>query len=130
MPMEFTLPVFVREKDSGKVTPYSSIAEMQNQLEQIDVANKEYEAWDAGGVPLSLTVGAPPRWLQIEAFSANPKPAELAFAIQRYADSYQVKVDLSPLDRNEFTRALQNVRGAIDHEWRSMSWWKRFRSRF
>ena len=41
---------------------YGSLAEMQGDLEQIDVENGEYEAWDAGGTPLALSAQQEKIW--------------------------------------------------------------------
>jgi len=49
-------PVFVKSKDSGDVNSYNSVKEMLRALEQIDVENDEYQAWDATGLPAE-TVG-------------------------------------------------------------------------
>jgi hypothetical protein len=40
-------PLFVLERDSGDVMRFNSVAEMQKQLERIDVENAEYLAWES-----------------------------------------------------------------------------------
>ena len=127
--MEIKFPVFVRARDSGEVTQYSSIVEMQNQFEIVDVENDEYEAWDASGLRLSLALQEP-KWLLLEASSAAPKPAEIVDAIRNYADASEVQVDLSGLRTNEFAAALANVKDAIGRKWQAKGWWERFKSRF
>ena len=44
--MSVNFPVFVLAKDCGEVSRFNSIEEMQRQLEEIDVENGEYAAWD------------------------------------------------------------------------------------
>jgi hypothetical protein len=128
--MEVTCPIFVRERDSSEVTQYSSAAVMQNHIEQIDVENNEYEAWDADGIRLVLSVRALPQWLRIEAAGGTPEPAALADAIKQYAYTAEVQADLSPLERHDFPTALRCVRTAVADKWQSKSWWERFKSRF
>lgn len=61
-----SFPLFILAKDSGEIGSYSSLASIQRHLEAIDVENEEYEAWDADGLSLSLTVGpTKSAWLQI-----------------------------------------------------------------
>jgi hypothetical protein len=59
-------PVFVKSKDSGDVNSYNSVKEMLRALEQIDVENEEYQAWDATGLPLKLSVQRSNEWLRLE----------------------------------------------------------------
>jgi len=127
--MEVKFPVFVREKDSGEVTQYASVSEMQRQFEEIDVENNEYEAWDAQGIRLVLIV-QPPIWLRIEPSNTATRQNELADAIRTYAETEEVQVDFSGLNRNEFTAVLDRVRNAIRSKARSKTWWRRFKARF
>jgi hypothetical protein len=60
-----TFPIKVREKDSGKIREYSSVEKMERQLEAIDIENEEYEAWDAEGRPVIMSVQKP-HWLRLE----------------------------------------------------------------
>lgn len=59
-------PIKVREKDSGKIREYPSVEKMERQLEAIDIENEEYEAWDAAGRPVIMSVQKP-HWLRLEA---------------------------------------------------------------
>ncbi len=127
--MDFRFPIFVRTKDCGDVTEFSAVADMQREFERIDVENEEYEAWDANGVPLSLSVQEPV-WLRVEAQSSGAKPVELANAIMRFAQAVGIEVDLSDLGRGGFSAALGEVRAAIERKQKSKSWLQRFLSRF
>ena len=60
-----TFPIKIREKDSGKICEYASIEKLQGQLERIDIENEEYEAWDAEGKPVIMSVQKPV-WLRLE----------------------------------------------------------------
>jgi len=127
--MELKFPVLVREKDCGDVRKYSSILEMQYHFEKIDVENDEYEAWDANGVPLSLSVQEP-MWLRVEA-SETPASADgLASAISKFAELQGLQVDLSRLSAGQFSAVLDEVGAAINRKWKSKTWWQRFKRRF
>jgi len=59
-------PVYVLAKDCGEVKAYQSLGAMQGYMEAIDVENDEYEAWDATGRLIQLSVGSSKsQWLQI-----------------------------------------------------------------
>jgi hypothetical protein len=63
---DFAFPVFVHEKDDDSVMEFPTLTAMRGQLEAIDVENGEYEAWDALGRCLDLSVGKPKsEWLKI-----------------------------------------------------------------
>jgi hypothetical protein len=129
--MGFNLPIFIRTRDSGDVVAFSSIAEMQRQLEKIDIENNEYEAWDAGGRQLLLSLApAGPEWLGVEALSAEPKPEKLSDAIRQFAHSHGLEVDLSGLSRHEYSAVLVEVAAALERKRQSKSWLSRFLSRF
>src|SRR5438067_2387782 len=68
-------PIFILEKDSKDIARFDSIYQMQRQLEEIDIENHEYEAWDSAGASLSLQVQEPV-WLQITP-SSDLAPAAL-----------------------------------------------------
>jgi hypothetical protein len=54
------------EKDDGSVYEFPTLAAMRQHLEAIDVENGEYEAWDAVGRCLELSVGvSKSEWLKI-----------------------------------------------------------------
>lgn len=129
--MGFNFPIFIRTRDSGGVDAFSSVAEMQRQLEKIDIENNEYEAWDASGRQLLLSVvRAGPEWLGVEALSVEPKPEELSDAISEFAHSHDLRVDLSGLSRHEYSAVLVEVAAALERKRKSKSWLRRFLSRF
>jgi hypothetical protein len=129
--MGLSLPIFIRTRDSGDVVAFSSIAEMQRQLEKIDVENNEYDAWDASGRKLLLSLApAGPEWLAVEALSTEPKPEELSDAIRQFAHSQGLQVDLSGLSRHEHSAVLVEVAAALERKRQSKSWLRRFLSRF
>jgi hypothetical protein len=122
--MEFEFPMFVRLKDSGDVRKYSSIWEMQRDFEHIDVENQEYEAWDATGLPLQLSVQKPV-WLRIESTDKAAKPRELTDAIHEFAKLQDVHVDLSGLSKSQFSIVLDEVSAAVEQKLQSKSWLRR-----
>jgi hypothetical protein len=89
------------------VRRYDSVIDMQHHLEQIDVENEEYEAWDEKGDPLILSVQVPsPKvpllrreymsrgyspviWLRLDRSEAGNQ-GELADAIADFARRNQV----------------------------------------
>jgi hypothetical protein len=121
-------PVFLRTKDSGEVKSYRSLAEMQGDLEQIDVENGEYEAWDVAGTPLMLRVEEL-AWLRLEP-RASPQPQQLATAIAEFARHAGVAVDTAALSRQEFATALERTREMVRANWRAKPWWRRLVERF
>ena len=52
-------PVYVLAKDCGEVTEYASRTTIQGYMEAVDVEGDEYEAWDAGGYVVRLSVATP-----------------------------------------------------------------------
>jgi hypothetical protein len=54
--MTVAFPVFVLASDSREILRFSSLAEMQQNLERIDVENEEYEVWDANAWPIKMKV--------------------------------------------------------------------------
>lgn len=63
--MEPKFPIKLRVKDDGEIVWYDSIEKMQRDLEAIDIENAEYEAWDAEGHPVIMSVQKP-YWLRLE----------------------------------------------------------------
>jgi hypothetical protein len=121
-------PVFLRTEDSGEVKGYGSIAEMQSDIEKIDVENGEYDAWDVAGTPLAMRVEEP-AWLRLEP-SASPQPPQLATAITEFAGRAGVEVDTAALSRQEFAIALEHTREMVRANWRAKPWWRRLVERF
>ncbi|HYL92532.1 MAG TPA: hypothetical protein VEW69_05180 [Alphaproteobacteria bacterium] len=128
--MEFEFPVFVLAKDCGDVRKYSSVHEMQCYFEKIDVENDEYEAWDANGMRLSLSIQTP-LWLSVKS-AGSQQPEELRIAISGFARIQDVEADMSALSKNEFSAALDQITNVLRlrRESGKRNWWKKFMSRF
>lgn len=90
--MSVAFPVLVLERDSGDVMRFNSVAEMQKQLERIDVENAEYLAWESGGRPIRMAVQEP-LWLKLECSAPEPDTTGLFSALKKFAESRGVKVD-------------------------------------
>jgi hypothetical protein len=88
--MGILFPVFVLVKDSGDVERFDSIDQMQRQLEEIDIENHEYDAWDSAGVPLRLQVQEPV-WLAISPLGDRAQE-DLRAALLSYAKRLGVDV--------------------------------------
>jgi hypothetical protein len=59
-------PIYLLLKDCGEVITFSTQHKLQGHLEAIDVENNEYEAWDADGRVLALSVGPQKsEWLEV-----------------------------------------------------------------
>jgi hypothetical protein len=101
--VSIAFPVLVLERDSGDVMRFESVAEMQKQLERIDVENEEYLAWESSGRPISMAVEEP-LWLKLESTTTQPDTAGLFSALKRFAESRGVKVDAG--DQNTSPLAL------------------------
>jgi len=102
---------------------------MQYDFEQIDVEYKEYDAWDASGIPLTLSVQKMAAWLRLEP-TGPPKPQQLVDAIKEFARLQSVEVDTSKLSGGDFSGALEQVTSAVLAKLQSKSWWQRFKHRF
>jgi hypothetical protein len=69
--VDITFPMVVAEVYRGRVenvSVYASVDDMEGSLEEIDVQNHEYTAWDAAGVLLMLEVDSTlprPHWLKV-----------------------------------------------------------------
>ena len=126
---QFQPPILVRVKDSREVLRYNSVPYMQNDLEQIDVENEEYEAWDALGTPLQLSVQKGAEWLRVEPGGA-PAPGQLADAIREFARLEAVPVESSALDLGDFPGALEQVTSAVRLKRKAQSWWQKLKRRF
>jgi hypothetical protein len=97
--VSIAFPVLVLERDSGDVMRFESVAEMQKQLERIDVENDEYLAWESSGRPISMAVEEP-LWLKLESTTTQPDTARLFSALKRFAESRGVKVDATSTSGN------------------------------
>ena len=101
--MNVTFPVLVLERDSGDVMRFNSVAEMQKQLERIDVENAEYLAWESNGRPIQMAVQEP-LWLKLECNAPEPDTGGLFNVLKKFAESRGVKVDAG--DQNTSPLAL------------------------
>ena len=102
---DFAFPVFVRVKDDDSVIEFPTWVAMQGYLEAIDVENGEYEAWDAQGRCLELSVGKPKsEWLTI--ISAEDQASEEGFtALKNRAEKCKEYEPLSKRLRHWFGRS-------------------------
>jgi len=98
-------PIFVLAKDCGEISEYISFEKLQRQLEEIDVENNEYEAWDKHGEPLRLFVKKMPTWLEIEPMAESS--ISLRDAILAYGNS--VGICLSDEEVADFSEALRTI---------------------
>jgi hypothetical protein len=92
-------PVYVFEKDDGSVFEFPTLNAIQQHLEAIDVENGEYEAWDADGRCLELSVGGPKsEWLKIVSTDRQAPEAEFA-ALRQKAEKRREFEPYEPLSR-------------------------------
>ncbi len=97
-------PVFVVNKDWPDVVAYGSLEEMESDLEEVDVANDEFFAWDKDGRALKLSV-RPTRGLAAEAIVSHQ--VSLQQSLMQYANS--VGVELTLEEAMNFRVALQKI---------------------
>jgi hypothetical protein len=86
--METSFPILVLEKDSGDILKFDSVAQMQRNLERIDVENDEYAAWDADGKSVRLLVQEP-TWLKVVPAPESTVP-DLRDSLRRFAEARHV----------------------------------------
>jgi hypothetical protein len=92
-------PVYVFEKDDGSVFEFPTLNAIQQHLEAIDVENGEYEAWDADGRCLDLSVGGQKsEWLKIVSTDRQAPEAEFA-ALKEKAEKRKEFEPLEPLSK-------------------------------
>ena len=101
-------PVFVRLKDCGDVVRHDSFAKMQSDLEQIDIENDEYEAWDAAGTQLKLSVQESDEWLRLDPLPKS-QPDQLAEVIMAFARREGVDADAPKLCAGDFSGAFEQI---------------------
>jgi hypothetical protein len=76
---DFAFPIFVGGKEDGSVIEFPTQAAIQGYLEAIDVDNGEYEAWDAKGRCLELSVAkSNSEWLKIILLEGQASEGEFA----------------------------------------------------
>lgn len=109
MTVEF--PIFVLAKDCGEVQRFASIYELQKQLEEIDVENAEYLAWDKHGRPVSLGVQQPV-WLKLES-KADLQQLELEAALEKYAAALGLNVHVDEASPAEFNQAFEQIESEV-----------------
>jgi hypothetical protein len=75
--------VIIEERECTELTVFHSIEVAAGHLEAIDVENREFEAFDSEGFPLTLSVDG--RRVKIERTSgAAPKKKEVEAKLRRY----------------------------------------------
>jgi hypothetical protein len=105
--MNIDFPLFICAKDTGEVERFDSVCELQSELEEIDVENAEYLAWDKHGSPVSLSVQKPV-WLKLELQPTLDQP-KLKTCLQKYAARVGVDIALNEPSEQEFSRAYQQL---------------------
>lgn len=118
--MSVNFPVFVLAKDCGEVSRFNSVEEMQRQLEEIDVENGEYAAWDRTGTPLKLSVQTPV-WLLIEPEALKPEQSQLRDALMQYAAALGVAVKIEGAGEADFEKAFAQISAHLDNQGASKS---------
>ena len=105
--MNIEFPVFIFAKDSSEIQRFESVYDLQCQLEEIDVENAEYLAWDKNGNPILLAVQKP-IWLKLEPVTGSPQP-DLKSCLEKYATTVGVQVGLKESSPQEFKRAYEQI---------------------
>jgi hypothetical protein len=118
--MTVNYPVFILAKDSGEISRFDSVEEMQRQLEKIDVENGEYVAWDRNGTSLNMSVQKPV-WLRIEPAVAKLQQIPLRDALTQYGKTLGVDVEIDGTTDADFEKAFAKIRAYVDRKSASRS---------
>src|SRR6476660_9457295 len=97
--MSVVFPIFVREKDSGRLFICESVYKLQYHVERIDLENNEYDAWDSKGVLVKMSVQEPV-WVRLQ--SAGSDDQGLQNAIRAHASQRGLNIDESLLNGGEY----------------------------
>lgn len=118
--MSVNFPVFILAKDCGEVSRFNSVEEMQRQLEEIDVENGEYAAWDRTGTPLKLSVQEAV-WLRIEAEALQSQQSQLRDVLMQYAAAAGVEVEIEGANEAHFEKAFAQISAHFTNQGASKS---------
>jgi len=121
--MEISFPVFVYAKDCDEIRRYDSIDELQRQLEEIDVENNEYLAWDRFGAPLKLGVQKP-MWITVEA-AAPDDGASLKDCLGKYARSLGLNPTEIGSSADELAASFQQITNEAEKRRRDQGFFRR-----
>lgn len=119
----------MRAKDSGEVAKFSSVQELQVQVERIDIENEEYEAWDKDGLPVQIKLQDPALWIKVDPSGEDRKPEQLRGALLEFAKSVGVQLP-AQLPADAFITALDRIRAEHEKAMLAKSPVRRFFARF
>jgi hypothetical protein len=122
--MELSFPVFVLAKDSGEISRFESLLEMQHELERIDVENAEYEAWDRDGRPLTLNVQEP-TWLKLVPRTIEGSTTTLDDALLSWAKSLGIEPPEPSPKPLELYETIRRAATKSRRRWRLLSLFSR-----
>ena len=100
-------PIFILSLDSGDIDVYSSFEEMEKELEQIDVENGEFAAWDNTGRIVILGVQRP-TWLELKTGEIDKKG--LVKAVRHFADLEKATLEINPEELVTAIRMIKSKR--------------------
>jgi len=98
-------PIFLLVLDCGEINVYSSFEEMEKHLEQIDVENGEFAAWDSMGRAVTLGVQRP-TWLELKTGEIDMEG--LVQAVRHFADLKKVTLEVDPKGLTEMIRMIKS----------------------
>jgi hypothetical protein len=127
--MEIKFPLFVRAKDCGEIAKFDSIHTLQARVEEIDIENGEYEAWDKDGLPVELKLQKPPVWIALELSSEHQDPDQLRQALLEFGKSVGIQLP-DQLPVSGFETALGQIRAEQEKAMLASSPIRRFFARF
>jgi hypothetical protein len=127
--MEIKFPLFVRAKDSGEIAKFDSIHALQGRVEEIDIENGEYQAWDKDGLPVELKLQKPAVWIALEPSSEHQNPDQLHQALLEFAKSVDIQLS-DQLPVRGFETALDRIRAEQEKAMLASSPIRRFFARF
>lgn len=121
-------PVFIVSKDRKTLRRFTSLEELCHNLEQIDVENEEYDAWDGAGFRLEMFVKNEKSWLGIRP-TIRGVP-EFREALLRFAAASGVRVEPASLDSWTARELFDAVDQAFRAKIQQLPWYQRLLRRF
>lgn len=127
--MTWRFPIFVTEKDERvtEVIAYDSTEEIEQCLEEIDIENEEYLAWDSEGKRLSLRIEhREHHWLRVTPTGLGDMDG-LRTAIRGYAEAFGLPPEVAEgCTLAEAVRRIEGVEECPDRERRGNRRWYEF----
>lgn len=121
-------PVFIVSKDRKALRKFTSLEELCQNLEQIDVENEEYDAWDGAGFRLEMFVKSEKLWLGIR--PTTREVPEFREALIRFAATSAIPIKPALVDSGTALELFEAVEQAFQAKMQQLPWYRRLLRRF